>query len=409
MKFATMMALMLAATMALPACEQPPKEEPWVPARRQREKYYARPLPPGQLALRKIPPELYPDFSRGYENRAGLEEAILHSLSYLARPSSQKYFPYGDISHARAVATLNAFLDVLQSARSPKEFDEVIRRDFDVYQSVGCDDQGTVLFTGYYTPIFDGRMRPEGDFRYPLYALPPEVAKDAEGRTLGWRAPDGSLGRCPTRRDINERGVLAGREIAWLRDPFEVYIATVQGSVRLRQADGSIVELGYAGNNGYEYTSIGQLMIRDGVIDQNSLSLPTLRAYFRDHPDQVDAYCNQNDRYVFFKPEHGGPFGSINVPVTPYRTIATDKEVFPRACLAFLGTSLPVRASDTVENQAYAGFALDQDTGGAIRAAGRSDVFFGIGSGAEALAGRTLAEGALYYIFVKSGADASAR
>lgn len=405
MKSACLGLAVFCAAILAAGCEAPLKEEPWTPPPRK-EKDYSRALPPGELALRKIPPEQYPDFSRGFYEREGLERAIRYSLDYLSRPSSQRFFPYGEITHARAVASLNAFLQLLQTAQTPEALDEAIRRDFDVYQSVGWDDAGTVLFTGYYTPIFEGRLKRQGPFRYPLHALPTDLVKDEAGKTLGRRLKDGSLGPYYTRREILEGGALRGLEIAWLRDPFEAYIATVQGSVRLRLEDGSIYEMGYAGNNGYSYTSIGQLMIADGVIRKDELSLPTLRRYFQAHADKVAHYCNQNDRYIFFQPQRGGPFGSINVPVTPYRSLATDKEVFPRACLAYIETTLPRHVEGAVQRQQYAGFALDQDTGGAIRAAGRCDVYFGIGPSAEALAGRTMAEGRLYYLFVRPPAEA---
>ncbi len=383
------------------------KEEPWSPRARSTEeptKDYGRALPPGQLALRKIPPELYPDFSRGYADQRGLQRAIRFSIEYLRRPSSQRYFPYGDISHARALASLQTFLTVLSEARSGDELDRVIRERFDVYQSVGCDEQGTVFYTGYYTPIFEGRRQREGAFQYPLYSYPPDLEKDSEGMILGRRSPDGRLTPYFTRREIEQGGLLRGREVAWLKDPFEAYVVSVQGSAKLRQADGSLYELGYAGNNGHNYTPVSEKMIADGVIARDQLSLQTLMRYFREHPQDIQKYTWQNDRFIFFKESRGGPFGSINVPVTTYRTIATDKAVFPRAGLAFLDTTLPEIHNGSVQSRPYAGFACDQDTGGAIRAAGRCDVYFGIGGGAEALAGRTGAEGMLYYIFVKEPA-----
>jgi membrane-bound lytic murein transglycosylase len=50
---------------------------------------------------------------------------------------------------------------------------------------------------------------------------------------------------------------------------------------------------------------------------------------------------------------------------------------------------------------------LDQDTGGAIRAAGRCDVYMGEGDEAGQLAGQTYQEGRLYYLFAKpESADA---
>lgn len=387
-------------------CGCPPKEQQWTPS----AKDYGRALPPGQLALRKIPPERYPDFSRGFYGREGLETAIRQSLSYLSRPSSKRYYPYGDISHNRVVASLQAFLLVLQQARTPQDFDAHIRDRFDVYQSVGCDDRGTVLFTGYYTPIFEGRKHREGPFQYPLYKAPPDLIADAEGNVQGRRTPDGRIVPYMTRREIEESHQLEGTELAWLKTPFEAYVVTVQGSAKLRLADGSLWEIGYAGNNGHDYVPIAKAMIADGAIQAKDLSLQTLLHYFRDHPGDVQKYAWQNPRYVFFKETSGGPFGSIGVPVTAYRSIATDKQIFPRASLAFLDTQVPqADANGTVTQGPYAEFACDQDTGGAIRAAGRCDLYLGVGDAAEALAGRTYAEGKLYYIFLKEGGTTGAQ
>ncbi|MCP4250923.1 MAG: murein transglycosylase, partial [bacterium] len=118
-------------------------------------------------------------------------------------------------------------------------------------------------------------------------------------------------------------------------------------------------------------------------------------------PNEIRYYTNRNPRYVFFDQRAGGPFGSLNEPVTPYRTIATDKQVYPRAAVAFLQTRLPGYEGGRIVEHGYHAFALDQDTGGAIRAPGRCDVFMGTGDLVAALAGRTMAEGKLYYIFIK--------
>ncbi|MBN2447209.1 MAG: MltA domain-containing protein [Phycisphaerae bacterium] len=384
-------------------CKQPEAMAPFQP--RETAKDYGRPLPPGELALRKIAPEQYPDFSRGYYEQAGLREAVEHSLSYMAKPSSQRYFPYGDISHSRAVASLNEFLRTLDEAQSAEQFDLLITQRFDVYQSVGWDGSGTVFFTGYYCPIFDGRRERDAEYRYPLYGTPPDLVRDEDGRILGRQTANGIVPYY-SRREIEERGRCAGLEVAWLKDPFEAYVVTVQGSAKLRLADGSLYELGYGGNNGHEYTPISRQMIDDGVIGRDKLSLQAMIAYFRQHPEDVQKYCWLNERFVFFLEAPGGPFGSINTPVTPYRTIATDKEVFPRACVAFVDTRLARVYEGRIHQLPFASFALDQDTGGAIRAAGRCDVFMGIGPTAEAVAGRTGAEGGLYYVFVKDGASA---
>jgi membrane-bound lytic murein transglycosylase A len=363
---------------------------------------YDRPLPPGQLALRKITdPNLYPDFTQGWRDLDTLEAATRRSLSYLSKPSSRQYFPYGDINHDRAVKTLETLLTLLDSDAHSDEINGLARAYFDVYESVGCDDQGTVLFTGYYTPIFEGSFQPTGRFRYALYKMPADLVKGPDGQTLGRREPDGTIVSYPTRADIEDSGMLRGQELVWLADPFEAYIAHVQGSARIRLPDGQIVTVGYAANNGQQYQSVSRMLIEDGRIPGDRMSLAAMIDYFKRHPDQVDLYVRRNPRYVFFQISDGPPRGSLNEPVTPWRTIATDKSIFPRACLAFIATTLPQMERGVLVTQPWNGFALDQDTGGAIRAAGRCDVYMGVGDEAGQLAGQTYQEGRLYYLFLK--------
>ncbi len=361
---------------------------------------YDRPLPPGQLALRKITdPNEFPDFTAAWDNLDGLEPAIENSLNYLSKASSEQYFPYGDINHAQVVKTLETFLTLLDAGIRPAELNGVIRAYFDVYMSVGCDDEGTVLFTGYYTPIFDASFERTDEFRYPLYKMPDDLVKGPDGQTLGRRDAGGSMTRYPARAEIEESGLLAGQELVWLSDPFEAYIAHVQGSAKLRMPDGEVITVGYAANNGYEYDSVAEALIADKKIDSDRMSLATMIDYFKRHPDQVERYTQKNPRFVFFRISDKTPHGSLNEPVTPMRTIATDKSVFPRACLAFIATTLP-KIGGTV---GYQGFALDQDTGGAIRAPGRCDIYMGQGNEVGQLAGRTYQEGRLYYLFLKDG------
>ncbi|MBN1345949.1 MAG: MltA domain-containing protein [Phycisphaerae bacterium] len=365
---------------------------------------YDRPLPPGQLALRKITdPNEIPDFSGAMGDVESLKEAIRRSLNYMSKPSSKLFYPYGEITHAQSVASLKAFLALLESGvTGGEELNRRIRQDFDVWISVGCDDKGTVLFTGYYCPIFEASKTRTERFKYPLYSRPKDLVSDPKtGEVLGRKTAGGNV-PYPSRREIEESGMLRGTELVWLGDRFEAYVVTVQGSAKLRMPDGSIFEIGYAGNNGQEYKSVGRALLRDKKLDKGSLSLQGLIDYFKSHPEDMDYYLWQNPRYVFFMARTGGPYGSLNEPVTPWRTIATDKGVFPRANVSFLvaeGFPLPGRG---LELGGYRAFACDQDTGGAIRAAGRCDVFMGVGESAGQLAGRVYSEGKLYYLFTKT-------
>jgi membrane-bound lytic murein transglycosylase A len=372
-------------------------------SRQRAETPYDKPLLPGQSALRKITdPYEIPDFTMACFDLAALQTAIDRSLNYLKKPSSRQFFPLGDVTHSRAVNSLKAFADMMDSRLTPRNMNEAIRAKFDVYMSVGCDDVGTVLFTGYYTPIFDGSMNRTERFQYPLYKTPKDLVKGPDGETLGQRGPSGVLTQFPSRAIIESTKMLAGTELIWLGDPFEVYIAHVQGSAKIRLLDSKLVTVGYAANNGHDYQSISKELVKDGRIRTDQLSLDSMIAYFKANPNLVDTYVWRNPRFVFFKIQDGEPRGSLNEQVIPLRTIATDKSIFPRGCLTFISTRLPSKTAGTVSNQFYSGFALDQDTGGAIRAPGRCDVYMGIGDEAGKLAGQTYQEGKLYYLFLKS-------
>jgi len=369
---------------------------------------YDRPLPPGQHALRKITdPAQIPDFTMACLDTRDLKQAVANSLSYLSKPSSRRFFPCGPITHQMAVDSLNALAKMLDSGLHGKQLNETIREKFDVYMSIGCDDKGTVLFTGYYTPIFDGSWQKTDRFQYPLYNQPDDLVKGPDGEILGRRMNGGELQQYPPRSVIERSAMMRGKELAWLSDPFEVYIAHVQGSAKIRLPEGSLATVGYAANNGHEYKSISQELVKDGKIARNQLSLSAMIEYFKKYKEEVANYVWRNPRFVFFQKEEGAPRGSLNEQVTTMRTIATDKSIFPRGCLAFISTNLPRETGGSVAIQPYSGFALDQDTGGAIRAPGRCDVYMGQGDTAGKLAGQTYQEGRLYYLFLKSATPAA--
>lgn len=363
---------------------------------------YDRPLPPGRNALRKITnPMEIPDFSLACLDLTDLRATINHSLNYLRKPSSRQFFPSGEITHSRAENSLLAFAELLDSGLTGRELNQAIRDKFDVYMSIGCDDRGTVLFTGYYTPILDGSLVQSGRYLYPLYGMPDDLVKGQNGEILGQRDTNGQISPYPPRAVIESTNMLNGKELVWLSDPFEAYVAHVQGSAKIRLPNGDLTAVGYAANNGYEYRSIADELVRDGKIAADKISLSTMMAFFRQHKELVESYIRRNPRFVFFRKEDGPPLGCLNEPVTAYRSIATDKSIFPRGCLAFISTTLPQEVNGGIANRLYSGFALDQDAGGAIRAPGRCDVYMGMGETAGKIAGKTYQEGRLYYLFLR--------
>ncbi len=379
------------------SCQKPRRVE-----KLEEKPQYDRPLPPGQLALRKITnPADIPDFTFACYDLLNLKSAAARSLNYLSKPSSKQFYPYGDITHERAVNSLKAFIELLDSGQRGSQLNDTIRQKFDVYISVGCDDRGTVLFTGYYTPIFDGSLKRTDKFQYPLYKQPPDLVKGPKGEIIGRRGPDGQIEPYPSRKILEVSGSLMGQELVWLGDAFEVYIAHVQGSAKIRLGDGKLYGVGYAASNGHDYKSLAKMMVEQGKISAEEMSLSAMIDYFRKHPEEIGPCAQLNPRFVFFMEQKGEPRGSLNEEVTTLRSIATDKSIFPPAGLTFISTKLPFEKGGVISGRPYTGFALDQDTGGAIRAAGRCDVYMGVGDKAGKLAGRTYQEGRLYYLFIK--------
>ncbi len=369
---------------------------------------YSQELPAGTSALRKLSPDQYPDFSAAATafNLPRLDKAIDNSLAYLATPGSAKAFPVADISHDRAVASLRALKGLIdQELQSPandggKRFDAAVKSQFDVYQSIGGQDPntgqytGNVLFTAYFTPTYDASLSRGGPFQFPLYKRPVDLLTDATGTVVCRKMPDGSQQPAFTRQQIEEQHVLDGDEFVYLPDRFQAYIITIQGSARLRLPDGRILEVGNNGTNGYDYVSPGKQMVLDGVITREQFTLQGLKDYFAAHPEAMDHYLPMNPRDVFFTERPGGPFGSLDDPVTAFATIATDKTVFPRAMPVFVVAPLPNQSGNL---QTFRGLMLDQDTGGAIRSAGRCDIYMGLGE----QAGQELNIGQLYYLAIK--------
>lgn len=363
---------------------------------------YAKPLPPGDFGLRQITdrdalPDLQP--AANQLSDPGFQQAIDRSVEWFANPSTQTHFPVGPISHGHAWASVYALQQIAK--HEPANPVERLRREFNVWQSVGWDGEGTVFFTGYYTPVLEASTQRTGPYQHPLYKRPDDLVTDPETGKVRGRRTEGGRVPYPTRRQITQNDLLEGKELLWLKDRFDAYLVQVNGSAKLRLRDGSIMYVGYAGSNGRSYTSIGRLLAQDGKLDEDTLSVSKLRAYFEAHPDELEYYIQQNDRFVFFKrySSERWPSGSIGVEVTSMRTLATDKAIFPRACPVFVRTTVP--SWDGEGTQPFRQLMLDQDTGGALRAAGRADIYLGVGKQARAMAGGIAAEGAIYYLLLK--------
>ena len=341
---------------------------------------------------------LWGDFSRPGDRKA-LLTAIAHSLNYLNSPKAVKaYSRYSrtDFNLARLRRSLLRFRELLLTTNSAKELQEKVKSEFIFYQSPGNDAQGTVEFTGYFEPTYVASRVPTKEFRYPLYRKPSNFEQ--------WQQPH------PTRLQLEgkngllgNQSMLAGHEIVWLRDRLEAFLVQVQGSARLQLTDGTTMSITYGGSTNYPYTSVGKELVKDGVFAIEELTLPKLMTYFQANPSALDEYLPRNNRFIFFYETDGRPpNGSLGVPVTGDRSIATDKSIMPPGALAFIEAPIPqVMPNGEIENRMVSRYVLDQDTGSAIKGAGRVDIFLGSGKVAGERAGLINGTGKLYYLLLK--------
>lgn len=364
--------------------------------------------------LEKLSFSAYPDFADDmlYE---GLEQSLLQSIAYLKQVPEDSIFKFGDDTYtvSHMILSLEYFLEFIQRKPSKKDLKQFVRSNYLVYISAGRDRRGQVLFTGYYEPLLPGSLHANAEYKVPLFALPDDLIEidlgpfspKFEGEKITGRFRDKTVVPYYDRSAIDGDEVLEGKadKLAWLKDPVDLFFLQIQGSGKVFLDNGETINVHYHTTNGRPYRSIGKLLIDEGKIPRDEMSMQRIRTYLHDHPQEVESVLNYNPSYVFFKIEEDGPLGCLNVKLTPGRSIALDRRIFPLPALAFIETQKPlVNADEQIGGWTdFSRFVLSQDAGGAIRGPGRADLFWGNGTYAEIAAGHMQHAGRLYFLVLK--------
>ncbi|MDM9582849.1 MULTISPECIES: murein transglycosylase A [unclassified Nostoc] len=332
-------------------------------------------------------------------DRKALLASIDNSLVYLAKKeaiAAYQNYPIKEITLDRVRRSLLRFRQLVVSSKSPAQLQAAVRREFVFYQSVGNDGKGTVKFTAYYEPVYTASRVRTATYKYPLYRLPPDFSQwpKPHPKRIDLEGKDGLQGN---------KSKLRGLELLWFRDRLDAYMVHIQGSAQIKLTNGKKTSIGYAGGTDYPWTSIGKELAKDGKLPLEGLTMPRLISYFRQKPQELNNYLPRWERFIFFQETSGRPAtGSIHVPVTAERSIATDKSLMPPGALALIYNSFPYPASGgKLERRTVSRFVLDQDTGSAIKGPGRVDYFMGSGKLAGDRAGVTGGNGSLYYLLLK--------
>ena len=300
------------------------------------------------------------------------------NIKVLKRISAKKQFKYGNlkVSGKKLKETGQLLFKRLQKNKYN------LLKDFELYQIKGEDNCGNIHFTGYFTPVLKVRKTPDKTFKYPIYAMP-------------------RLKKIPSRKAIDQHNALAGKnlELAYSNSLLENYFLQVQGSGILDFGNKQRKPIGYAGQNGHAYKSLGKMLVNSGAVSAEKISLKSIRAWFAKHPQKLQPMLNKNPSYTFFKFRKSEITGATGVSLTPMHSVAVDKKYIPYgACLL---AEVPVLNSKGVLIAHKWRLLFAHDTGGAIRGPGHLDLYHGFGKEAGEKAGDLHHYGRIWLILAR--------
>jgi len=346
----------------------------------------------------------------------GLITAIDQSLAYYNKIDPKTRFWFGEqwCSASDMITCLEDFKEKFLLMGYTADFFEYVNQNYTAFRTAG----DPLLLTGYFEASLKGSRKKSMKYRYPLYRKPDDLVQvllprfplysKASGLPFVLRGRlTGERKVIPyySREDIDEGGILEnlGLELFWVNDRIDLFFLHIQGSAIIHLDSGEKVRVNYADTNGHPYRAIGKVLVDRGICGYDELSMQYIENYLREHPGEITGVLNYNPSYIFFREVEDGPVGSLGVRVTTYRSIATDRFIFPRGSLCFLQTRIPEfdGLGDIIGEKPFRSFVLNQDTGGAIRTPARADLFTGNGEKSEWLAGHLKEEATLYFMIRK--------
>ncbi|MBL8643122.1 MAG: murein transglycosylase A [Rhodospirillaceae bacterium] len=346
--------------------------------------------------------------------------ALRNSCEAVARDAPETMHTAGMLSFTSADLA-SACTAVMNAGTGATSVRLAVEQTFQPY-AVSFSGNPVGTFTGYYEATLRGSLTREGAYQFPLYGLPQNLITVAlkdfipADRLDGTQVPPTVVGRVVdqklkpyfTRAEIDAGNAIAedGTVVAWVDSAVDAHVLHIQGSGQVMLPDGTVMRVGYAGNNGHSFKGLGRILINEKVLPEGGASMIAVRDWLKQNPDRAAELMNQNARYIFFRKIEGdGPIGAQGVALTPGRSLAVD----PR----YVALGLPLWL-DTVDpdNAPLQKLVVAQDVGAAITGAVRGDYFWGAGEGAFAKAARMKSQGRYYVLLPRTaaktaGSDAS--
>ena len=236
---------------------------------------------------------------------------------------------------------------------SPEKF---FRRNFKLFY---YEIKNKGILTGYYEPIIKISKHKDVNYKFPLLKKNPKLKLE--------------------RKKILEN-YTTGDVLYWTSNNIDLFFLQIQGSGIGEFPNGEKVKLLYDGNNGEKYTSIGKVLIKEGYLNKNKVSLFTIKEWLTSNPMEVDRILFMNKRYIFFKSDkyiNKNAVGAMGRSLIPNVSLAIDKDFYP------LGIPMLLK----IDFGSGIKTAISHDTGAAIKGKHRADLYIGQGEQAEKIAG----------------------
>lgn len=359
-----------------------------------------------------VKPELkaikFSDLSGWSRDASGdaLKAFLLSCAKISARPAVDAFGPEA------IMGTVADWQDLCLKARSVPDGDHLAARRFfeSGFQPYEVDVNGKPdgLFTGYYEAALQGSLNRSARYSVPLRERPSDLVMvnlgefrpELKGQRIAGRVTGGTLKPYEDRAAI-ENGKLPkdmDKPLVWVDSAVDAFFLHIQGSGAITLDDGSIMRVGYDGQNGHIYTAIGKELIARGELTKENVSMQTIREWLAKHPDEAAMVMDVNRSYIFFrKLDTNGPVGAQGVVLTPERSLAVDPVFWPYGLPVYLSAEAPDAGETAVERLMVA-----QDTGGAIKGPVRGDFFWGYGDRAAHLAGLMKSRGRAVVLLPKA-------
>jgi len=255
-------------------------------------------------------------------------------------------------------------------------------------------DEGTI--TGYYEPLLYGSLKKSKKYKYPVYKIPKDLIVSDDKAVANYKGIGKIKGKrvvpYDTRKEIEKRKSKNLEVIAYVDNKVDLFFLHIQGSGKIKLEDQRVINVGYAGQNGRPYRSIGKYLMEKGYMTSDDMSVQAMKKFFNKNPSKVDSILNINESYVFFTQKDDGATGALGSVLTAKRNLAVDRNYIPLGFPVFLNTQNPV-SKEPINKLMVAA-----DVGGAIKGEIRADFFWGFGDDALEYAGRMKEKGKMYVL-----------